>query len=165
MQIILKAMRKWSHPWGGERICSVSGTAIRSVRVPNHLVGPCENEREFNGYLISAASDHAFSSRDEYEEKVLCAKKMQSIPHRVVFTHGDLKHHNILFYKGHISGFVDWESCGWYPEYWEFTTPLRFCPENYWWYDFVSRLGGSEYMKELEYERALDTLTVDSWSW
>ncbi|KAL9615828.1 MAG: hypothetical protein Q9160_009226 [Pyrenula sp. 1 TL-2023] len=165
MQLILRTMRKWSRPRDRDRICSVSGTSIRSVRVPNHLIPPCDNEQELNEYLISVASGHAFSSQDQYEDKLVRAKRIQAMPHRVMFTHGDLKHHNILFHKGHISGFVDWESAGWYPEYWEFTTALRFCRKNFWWYDFVSRLGGSEYMEEGECERALTALTVDSYAW
>ncbi|KAI9737251.1 MAG: hypothetical protein M1818_005784 [Claussenomyces sp. TS43310] len=111
MQTMLRTMREWPHPWGGERICSISGTAIRSVRVPGHVVGPCESEQEFNEYLISAASSHELSP-DEYKEKLDRAKKMESLHHRTVFGHGDLKHYNILFHQGHISGFIDWESAG-----------------------------------------------------
>lgn len=165
LQAILRVMRSWSHPWGGERICSVVGTSIRSVRIPNHLIGPCESESEFNDGLIYAASDHSFASRDEFEEKLTCANKMLSMRHAIVFTHGDLKHHNIMVYDGHVSGFIDWESAGWYPDYWEFTTALRFCPKDFWWYDFVSELGGSKYLSKMEGERALTSLTVDSYAW
>jgi hypothetical protein len=28
---------------------------------------------------------------------------------------------NILVQDGRISGIVDWENAGWYPEYWEYT--------------------------------------------
>jgi aminoglycoside phosphotransferase len=85
--------------------------------------------------------------------------------HAIVFTHGDLKHHNIMVHDGHISGFLDFESAGWYPEYWEFTTPLRFAPMDFWWIALVLRLGGSKYMAELESEKALVPLTVDACAW
>lgn len=165
MQIILRMMRNWPHAWGEERICSVSGTALRSVRVPNHLIGPCENEEEFNDCLISPASCHRFPSEDIFKGKLNCWKRIRSMRHRIVFTHGDVKHHNILFHKGHISGLIDWESAGWYPEYWEFTTALKYCPKDFWWYGFISKLGGSEYMVQVECERALTSLTVDSYAW
>ncbi|KAH7384585.1 kinase-like domain-containing protein [Pyrenochaeta sp. MPI-SDFR-AT-0127] len=165
MQSILGAMRSWLRPWGTETICSIMGTAIRSVRVPNHSIGPCESESDFNKQLIAAASDHSFPSLDIFEQKLSCAQRIQSMQHPSVFTHGDLKHHNVMIYDGHVSGFIDWESAGWYPEYWEYTTALRFCPKNFWWYDFVSRLGGSQYMEEMESERALTSLTADSYSW
>lgn len=31
-----------------------------------------------------------------------------------------------------ISGLLDWESTGWYPVYWEFTTELRFGKGSWW---------------------------------
>lgn len=128
---MLQIMRSWPHSWGGERICSILGTAIRSVRVPHHSIGPCESESEFNDHLISAASDHSLS-QEQFEKKLACAKEMLSNHHHpIVFTHGDLTHHNIMVHDGHISGFIDWESAGWYPDYWEFTTALRFCPKDF----------------------------------
>lgn len=165
LQRMLQLMRNWSHPWGGERICSVLGSAIRSVRVPNHSVGPCESESEFNEHLFSSVSGHSFKSRDIFEEKLTVAKRLLSMRHPVVFTHGDFKHHNIMVHNGHISGFLDWESAGWYPDFWEFTTPLRFGPIDFWWNTLVLRLGGSKYLDELESERALVPLTVDAWVW
>ena len=93
------------------------------------------------------------------------AKELHGLTHRIIFTHGDLKHHNILVQDGHVTGFLDWESAGWYPEYWEFTTALRFVQRDFWWYNFVLGLGGGRYSNELECERALTSLTSDSYSW
>lgn len=165
LQVMLGIMRKWPNPWGEDRICSIVGTSIRSVRVPNHAIKPCESESKFDDQLISAASDHSFASRELFGETLACAKKMNSMHHNIVFTHGDLKHHNIMVYNGRISAFIDWESAGWYPDYWEFTTAMRFCPKDFWWYDFIRRLGGSNYMEEMECERALTALTADSYAW
>lgn len=165
LDFMIQTMRNWIHPWGGERICSVLGTAVRSVRIPNHAVGPCESESELNDHLFSSLSEHSFDTREMFNEKVAVVSKLRSMRHKVVFTHGDLRHHNIMFYNGHISGFLDWESAGWYPEYWEFTTPLRFGPMNFWWNALVLRLGGSKYLAELESEKALVPLTVDAWAW
>jgi aminoglycoside phosphotransferase len=61
--------------------------------------------------------------------------------HFIVFSHGDLKHHNITVQGRRITGFIDCESAGWYPDYWDFTTALRFTREDLWWYHFVMRLG------------------------
>ncbi|KAF2685049.1 hypothetical protein K458DRAFT_417148 [Lentithecium fluviatile CBS 122367] len=143
LQCILQAMRKWSHPWGKDQICSVLGTAVRSVRIPSHAVGPCESESEFNDHLFSPISGHSFETR------------LRKMRHPIVFTHGDLKHHNIIVLDGHISGFLDWECAGWYPDYWE----------SFWWNELVWRLGSGKYAAELESEKALVPLTVDSWAW
>ncbi|KAF2477183.1 uncharacterized protein BDR25DRAFT_331020 [Lindgomyces ingoldianus] len=121
------AMQSWPHPWGGERICSVMGTSIRSAPVPNHSIGPCESESKFNDYLPSVASEYHSPSRDVFEQRLACVRKLHSVHHPIVFTHGDLKHHNSMVHNGHASGSINWESAG--------------C------------------------ERALTSLTVDSYAW
>ncbi|KAH8910486.1 hypothetical protein BR93DRAFT_923192 [Coniochaeta sp. PMI_546] len=43
-----------------------------------------------------------------------------------VFTHGDIGPRNIMVDEtGHISGLLDWESSGWFPDYWEMTQIAR----------------------------------------
>ncbi|KAG7138524.1 hypothetical protein HYQ45_004275 [Verticillium longisporum] len=39
----------------------------------------------------------------------------------VGFTHADLNPSNIQYHNGRITGIIDWEFAGWYPEYWEYT--------------------------------------------
>ncbi|RAL06783.1 kinase-like protein [Aspergillus homomorphus CBS 101889] len=161
----LTTIRNWKNPWGESRICSLLGTPLRSVRVPNHLAGPFESEQELNDYLIKPAWSGGFSSEKAYSEALNRARRIDKLRHRVVFTHGDLQHHNIMIHRGRITGFLDWESAGWYPEYWEFTTALRFAQENFWWYQFVIELGGKSYLLELDCERALTSLTSASYYW
>ncbi|KAL2865058.1 phosphotransferase family protein [Aspergillus lucknowensis] len=135
----LEAVRRWKSPWGKNRVYSVLGTAIRSVRMPNHLAGPFESEQVFNEYLLRPAWSGGFPSETEYHNGLDRAKKMESMSHR--FTHGDIKHHNLLMPNGKITGFLDWVSAGWCPEYWDFTTALLFAREDFWWYKFVLGLG------------------------
>jgi Ser/Thr protein kinase RdoA (MazF antagonist) len=94
-------------------------------------------------------------------------RKLQSLQRPgVKFTHGDIKHHNILVdEEGHITGLLDWESAGWYPEFWEYTTALRFVPKDFWWYEFLMKAGAQQYLEESECEKALASLTADSYSW
>lgn len=127
LQTYMDVMRKWTNPWGHEQICSISGGPIRSIRVPQHWIGPCGNEREFNESLIPAAFYYkeGYKSLEDYERILAKAKEMQSLSHPVVFTHGHLKHHNLMVDKGKLTRFIDWESAGWYPNYWDFTTALR----------------------------------------
>jgi hypothetical protein len=165
LDCMIQVMRKWSQPQGKQQICSVLGTAVRSVRIPNHAVGPCESESEFNDHLFASLARHSFETREEFEKTVEIAERLRKTRHPIVFTHGDLKHHNIMVLDGHISAFLDWESAGWYPDYWEFTTPLRFSRNDHWWTKLVLRLGGEKYAVELESERALVPLTVDCWAW
>ena len=162
IQQMLDIMRSWTNPWGN-RICSISGSSIRSIRVPDHRVGPCETEAEFHGHLLSAASPHSFNSDDEFQAALKSATKLNDVAHKIVFTHGDFALHNILVHEGRVSGFIDWECAGWLPEYWEFTTPLRWPSRDPEGGALFRRLGGGRYEKELEAEKALVALTVDSW--
>lgn len=158
----VNAMRKWRSPYGS-KICSVLGTTIRSTRVPLHEMGPFASEQEMHDYLMSAASSHAFGSKVEFNEVCAHANQIRDIPHRVVFTHGDLKAHNILIGEdGHLSGFIDWESASWAPEYWDFTTAMRF-GSGTWWYQVASWMGGDQYKQELACDKSLNRLTVDSY--
>ncbi|RWQ96568.1 kinase-like domain-containing protein [Paecilomyces variotii] len=162
LKICVQSMRLW-HPPSQEIICSPIGTKIRSSRVPHHVMGPFADQEEFHRYLLSPASAHGFKSVAEYEDALLRAKKLQERHYRIVFTHGDFKAHNILVGDdGHLSGFLDWESAGWYPEYWEFTTAMRF-GRNSWWFQVASWMGGNQYLDELQSDIALNLLTVDSY--
>jgi len=165
LQGYLSVMRGWPNPWGGNRICSLEGTAIRSVRVPNHLAGPFESEEAFNEYLIRPSWSGGFASEVAYNSALDVAKGIGKMSHRIVLSHGDLKPHNIMVKGGKITGFLDWESAGWYPDYWDFTTAIRFSREGFWWYSFVLGLGGDVYLAELDCERALTNLTSASYYW
>lgn len=162
---ILGAMRSWTNPYGENRICSISGGAIRSVRVPGHKMGPYAAEAEFTAHLLSTASSNSFDSAADFEKSLATARTMEALKHDMVFTHGDFYMHNILIHDGHISGLIDWETAGWYPDYWEFTTPLRWASQLHEWRHLLLRLSSNAYERELEAERAIRALTVDSWIW
>ncbi|OJJ56535.1 hypothetical protein ASPSYDRAFT_1145133 [Aspergillus sydowii CBS 593.65] len=162
LKTCVHAMREWEPP-SQETICSPIGTALRSSRVPNHIMGPFTDHKSFYKYLFAPASQHGFQSVDEYNETLTTARKLQRRPYQVRFTHGDFKAHNILVDDdGHLAGFLDREFGGWYPEYWEFTTEMRFGRES-WWYQVADWMGGYQYLGELVSDRALNLLTVDSY--
>ncbi|OBT79751.1 hypothetical protein VF21_01413 [Pseudogymnoascus sp. 05NY08] len=141
---------------------------IRHIRVPNHIVGPYETSDEFHDYLLAPArNSSSFKSQEEFEEALQRARKLRTLERpRVKFTHGDLKHHNILIDEGgHVTGFLDWEAAGWLPEFGEYTTAMRYLPAGNWWYEFLMELGADGYREESNCERALTNLTVDSWVW
>jgi len=167
LKLYLSTIRGWKSPWGDERICSITGGAIRSVRVPDHQVGPCETSKELHEHLLSAASKHSFPSEAIYEETMRCARKLQTLQRPgVKFTHGDFRNHNILVNEdGYITGLIDCESAGWYPEFWEYTAALRFVRKDSWWYDCLMDLGAGRYLEESKCEEALTSLIIDSYVW
>jgi hypothetical protein len=54
-----------------------------------------------------------------------------------VLTHGDLNTGNIMVHDGHVSGIIDWEYAGYYPDWWESTTAMTVIEEQEWRYYLV----------------------------
>lgn len=160
----IEAMRQWASPYG-QGICSAIGTEIHSIRVPFHSMGPFADQFELYEYLFHPVSTEGFKSAAEYDDTLAEASKLRELSHRMVFTHGDFKAHNILVSEdGHLSGLLDWESGGWYPGYWEFTTAMRM-NQGSWWAQVTAWMGGDRYSNELAFDRALNRLTVDTYAW
>ncbi|MCJ1479825.1 hypothetical protein MMC13_008511 [Lambiella insularis] len=62
--------------------------------------------------------------------------------HASVFTHGDVAPRNIMVdQSGHITGIIDWELAGWYPDYWEYINIMKPSIDNDWqtWMDRTAR--------------------------
>ncbi|TVY80560.1 hypothetical protein LSUE1_G005407 [Lachnellula suecica] len=163
LNLFLSTIRGWKRPRGNEEVCSITGGAIRSVRVPRQTIAPCATPEEFHDYLLSAAWNSC-DSEDVYENRLRTARKLQELQRPgVKFAHRDFEHHDILVDDEgyfHITGLIDW-----YPKFWEHTTALRFLQKDYWWYDCLMKLGGEQYLEESDCERALTNLTADSLSW
>lgn len=50
-----------------------------------------------------------------------------------VFIHGDIAPRNIMVdEKCQISGLIDWENAGWFPDYWEYANIIRPSPDRDW---------------------------------
>lgn len=163
LKMCVCSMRPW-HPPSQEVVSSPIGTSLRSSRVPDNIMGPFMDQRGFYQHLIYPTSAHGFKPTTEYEETLALADKLQQGQYQIMFTHGDFKAHNILVGDdGHLSGFLDWESAGWYPEYGEFTTAMRF-GKGSWWFQVASWIGGDQYSEELGSEVALNLLNVDSYT-
>jgi aminoglycoside phosphotransferase len=85
--------------------------------------------------------------------------KSHGVKHDIVFTHADLNLRNILVDEmGKISGIVDWECAGWYPEYWEYTK-MHFTVRSTtrWIADVVDQIFPA-YRDELKVENMLSSM-------
>ena len=60
--------------------------------------------------------------------------------YQIVFTHGDLRQQNIVVKEGVVTGIIDWELAGRYPEYWEYCRALCVWHWQYDWGDFLSQI-------------------------
>ncbi|KAL1878540.1 hypothetical protein VTK73DRAFT_7881 [Phialemonium thermophilum] len=128
-------------------ICNALGAACRDTRIRGDAaVGPFVDEAAFSQCL-------RFS--DEPSRR----------GHQIVFTHADLNPRNILVDRvarqdgqmgWQISGIVDWEMAGYFPEYWDYTKALfegfRWRKRYKDWLADVFSIFG-DYSRELDVER------------
>jgi aminoglycoside phosphotransferase (APT) family kinase protein len=75
--------------------------------------------------------------------------------HDIVLTHADFRPANIIVKDGHVTGIIDWEMAGWYPEHWEFVKAFYVW---YWQNDWGTRLLGA--MKPYYCEQAVHSRLV-----
>ncbi|KAH9922961.1 uncharacterized protein B0H18DRAFT_1182825 [Fomitopsis serialis] len=163
----------YSSPYGTS-VCGVDGQDIRSARVPDWYVGPCADASSFYDKIEVPANPPWWDGLEhEYPGHVTNFRRLYSMSHAVVFTHGDLMPHNIMVKDGHITGIIDWEAAGWYPEYWEFTTMLKGLRLSMGedgrlsgrtpWQRLVLSLPSYRYAAEYECEWSLWWYTMESW--
>ncbi|EKJ72989.1 hypothetical protein FPSE_06777 [Fusarium pseudograminearum CS3096] len=60
--------------------------------------------------------------------------------HQIVLTHADINMRNILYHNGRISGIIDKENAGWFPDYWEYTKALYVTKVNRRWLSMMDRV-------------------------
>lgn len=118
---------------------------------------PIQTEAQFNDFLVS--DTHASSRLVDLVRS--CLRE----DHRIVMTHGDLHTRNILVDNSSnlkITGIVDWDTAGGYPEYWEYikavSTPY-IGEENDWDVFLPTRAIGmfaDEYVKDCMIDRLVN---------
>ncbi|RAK82938.1 phosphotransferase enzyme family protein [Aspergillus costaricaensis CBS 115574] len=90
--------------------------------LPDPILGELEyKEDDFNNAIINAYQDTA---PKRHVKNVLVGMLASQKRHNIVFTHGDFRHPNIMVNDGNVTGIVDWEFSGWFPEHWEFVKAL-----------------------------------------
>lgn len=123
-------------------ICSANGGPVFDYRLPgSKTAGPFQSEADFNKYLItqqrlkSATHEHSYN---------------------IYFSHADLSPSNMLVSAGRLSGLIDFDYAGFYPEYWDYTKGFfgHFGPDTSW-IDLLSESFSDSYLEELEAEQKL----------
>lgn len=118
--------------------------------------GLIASEAEFNEFLLSNPLPRITKA---YLEMI---RSRLRDDHRIVLTHGDLHPRNIMVVDGlKITGLIDWEMSGWYPEYWEYLKALNTSPtirseEDDWWRYLPQSIG--IYHTEWALDRQLETV-------
>ncbi|KAK2783138.1 hypothetical protein FQN53_009327 [Emmonsiellopsis sp. PD_33] len=122
---------------GGTYIGSVDrGFVMDPVLEYSKNRGPFDSEEDFNNALIDAYEANA----KRVHIRTFLTGMLSQNQHQTVFTHGDLRLQNILVKDGKVTGIVDWEFSGWYPEYWEWARALFVWQWQHDWTDYLPKV-------------------------
>lgn len=135
-------------------IANVKGGSLYDGRLPAALkgnrFGPFPEVAEFHRYLRRGVDS---DSTDLPEIGQLIEKHGEKWP--ICFTHGDLSSLNILARGDKVTGIVDWETAGWYPSYWEYTSAWNVNPQNEFWRNEINK-----FIDSMPEELAMDQLRL-----
>lgn len=124
------------NPPEGMGVASVDGGSLYDGRLPgpSPRFGPFDNQQDFHCQL---REDLEFDSTLPPDIQDMIKQQSKSWP--LKFTHGDLSCLNILVRGDDVVGIVDWETSGWYPSYWEYTTACQINPLFSFWANEIDK--------------------------
>jgi len=102
-------------------VCATDGTPCRDVLLSWLGLRDIRSDEELRTLLMETTEKSGWGDKRKLGLKVPPSS-------RSVFTHTDLNPKNIMVDGAKITGILDWETSGWYPEYWEslnMGNPLR----------------------------------------
>lgn len=134
-----------------QAICNSLGLAVCDFRVLGHFAGPFACEPDFHAHI---APPHSLAALPAAARALIA--DVHSRTHAICFTHADLNPWNVFVdaASGRITGIIDWENAGWYPEYWEFTKAF-YIGAGPKWDELMHGAFGDRHGDELKAERSL----------
>lgn len=143
----MKQLRSFDKDEGGNApaIGGIGGTPGYDSRIGSIPFGPYTTMADFHTYLrLREPLEHW-----EYEPNVTAIHGKPEGAYKVKLTHGDIAPRNVLVKHGRITGLIDWEFAGWYPEYWEYTRMFFPCewPGLESWYKAIEEEEGIDKYK------------------
>ena len=120
-QVFEDTMRDWLSQLralptpSSDAVTNFAGGKLRCDRASDDRFGPFPSIAAFHRYVGCCPERiRPFTERS------------YSKPHRICFFHGDIHLHNVLAEDGKLTGLIDWECAGWWPEYWDYTIAMYF---------------------------------------
>jgi aminoglycoside phosphotransferase len=122
-------------PPKGTGVASIGGGPLSDPRLPRmNGQGPFATFTDFHLALREGVKQRSKDNHLDVNELMDFQDSVEGPP---VFTHGDLSSLNILVLGDTVTGIIDWETSGWYPNYWEYVTTKNVNPYNTFWQDEV----------------------------
>ena len=97
-------------------VAAVDLTPLHDERVHDGPFGPFDSIPEFHKALRQGIEK---SGHVELDNMIEMEKNRD---YSLRMTHGDLSFRNIIVQGEKLAGIVDWETAGWYPDYWEYSS-------------------------------------------
>lgn len=138
-----------STPRPADQAIGACGGPARDCRYINEYSGgPFDGEQDFNDFILDL-----WPSTPSAIKGAIRASLRDD--HRIMFSHCDLSPRNIMVSGGHITGLVDWEYSGFYPEHWEYVKFFQCVTDCRDWKSFADVIFDTKYPTELVSHQAL----------
>ncbi|KAK1674266.1 kinase-like domain-containing protein [Colletotrichum godetiae] len=140
-------------PTEGLGIANIDGGPIYDCRLPfKSFWGPFAAVQDFHKELANGAD---FEVRYENQPPDLqeLLHFYRRLDEDLAFTHGDLSSFNVLVKGDDVVGIVDWETAGWLPSYWEYTSAWFVSPQNPFWQQEVDK-----FLTPMPYELRMESI-------
>jgi Phosphotransferase enzyme family len=142
------------HPGAVE---SVYSRPCQQQTIRSEPFGPFPSVKEFQKFL---GTEYVQTKPSNYPFATAELERTAVREYTTMFTHGDIAPRNIIVRGNKIVAILDWESAGWYPEYWEYTR--TYMANNYYhpsfWELFRDKGMDVGYPDELMMDRATASL-------
>ncbi|TVY46266.1 hypothetical protein LOCC1_G004151 [Lachnellula occidentalis] len=145
LRSMIQQLRKLEPP-PGTGVESCTGGSLRDPRNPRARprFGPFKKVQDFHLWLRDGVQikEHpevanVHMTDQDWRDLREMAAKQDGAWSNLTFTHGDLNPFNIMIRGNQVVSIIDWESAGWYPFYWEYTSAWCGNITRKWWQDRV----------------------------
>ncbi|KUI72247.1 Aminoglycoside 3'-phosphotransferase [Cytospora mali] len=149
LQMEIGRMRKCTQPFIGR----VGNQETRNIydRLVETNCGPFPDERACDDWCLARVHGSAFS---RWKWGKMLERERRRSSGLFVLTHGDLTPRNIMVKDGVITGVVDWERSGFFPEYAEYAFAMTLCHSHEkWWIPVLEEILEPCSKQRLEFTR------------
>ncbi|CAI0646180.1 unnamed protein product [Colletotrichum noveboracense] len=136
---IVCQLRGIPSPSGGAGVSNVDGGPIWDCRLPSkEFWGPFAAAKDFHRELVQPLSLEA-DGGGHFADVNELLDFYRHWDDSLVFTHGDLSSLNVLVRDDDVVGVIEWETAGWLPSYWEYSSAWHVNPQNQFWQQDVDK--------------------------
>lgn len=136
----------------------------------NGWIGSCANGPAYDHRINNRSTCGPFTSVREFHDFLVAPVKKGVRPdwvgkyrsrlpdsHHIIFTHADFSWENVLVdpITGEVTGFLDWEMAGFWPEWWEYRKALYGGRSQPWWFNILGQIM-QEYPDETDADMDLE---------